>query len=498
MGLAGMAMNAAEPTPPPKRIRTAAALLFVALLFAYTYTVHGGGGWNVMTRVALLRAIVHEGRLAIDLSAHQTGDKAQYPPGTGHFYCDKPIGAQLIALPGYALAYFTAKHLGAANITALGFGASASAWVASAIPTAALAVAMFYFAMAFLPRADQALLVAVLYALGTLAFAYAMIFFGHQLAAAAGFGSLILAWISARRSSLPIAAAAGLLAGLAGVTTMPAVFIYLATLGLLAAATSGPPARKAAAAAAFLAASLPPIALQLAYNWACFESPFRFGYMFEVNPQFKHVERWVGPPRLGVLLALLFSADKGLLVFSPWLAFAFAGLLIALRRPGPQRQIAAACAFVSAAYLLLNSGYYLWTGGRCLGPRLLVDALPFMAFGLTFALPAIASSRLLKWLFGAAAAWSLAINWMCAITVSEPGPASVGRPILAAALEQLLTGKPDWPNWAMPLLGSTHASFVLNAAVLVAAIGGCFALLKPSADQAAPAPHRADKSSSAP
>jgi hypothetical protein len=220
---------------------------------------------------------------------------------------------------------------------------------------------------------------------------------------------------------------------------------------------------------AYLCASFPFVALQLAYNWACFDYPLRFGYQYEVNPEFARPEGWVSWPRPSVAGALLFSRDKGLLVFSPYLVFAAAGLFFAIRSNGVKRRLAWTCLVIFAAYFLYNCGHYMWWGGSCLGPRHLVPALPFLAFGLVFLPPHLAP--VWRVALGASGAWSVAVNWLGAATVSEPGPAIANSHVLEAGLSQLLSGGLDWPN--LGLLTGLVGSLSLLPQVLV---GGALAV----------------------
>jgi hypothetical protein len=89
----------------------------------------------------------------------------------------------------------------------------------------------------------------------------------------------------------------------------------------------------------------------------------------------------IGVPRAHGLVQVLVGY-KGLLVFSPVLVVAAAGLVLLWQR---RRAEAAVCAVVTLLFLLSNAGYFLPYGGTSPGPRFFVPALPFLALGLPFA-----------------------------------------------------------------------------------------------------------------
>ncbi len=418
-----------------------------------------------MTRLAMVRAIVHDHSLRLRPGAAAgTGDKAEYPPGSGNYYCDKPIGAQLLALPGYILGYGLSKAAGAAHVVALSIGAIVATWTASALPTLVLGLVFFALTGYFTECLTARLLCTLLYCLGTLAWPYATLFFGHQAAAAAGFCALAAAYVACLDTRKPglWTALAGALAGLAVITEVPALISYVAVAAFLGVC------RGYRRLGLYIAASLPPVALQLAYNWACFGSPLRFGYEFEASPEFARPAGWVSLPRPAVAVALLLSRDKGLLVFSPYLVFAAAGLILALRRPELlTRRLALTCLGVFLAYFLYNAGHYMWWGGSCLGPRHIVPALPFLAFGLIFLPQGL--SLVWRLLLTVTATWSVAVAWLGAATVSEPGPAIANSHVLEAGLSQLLSGTLDWPNLGL-WLGLQGSATLVPQVVLAAAL----------------------------
>jgi hypothetical protein len=122
----------------------------------------------------------------------------------------------------------------------------------------------------------------------------------------------------------------------------------------------------------FLIGTLPAFAALAADNVLHTGSPFATGYGAEAaafsNP-------------LGTGLAgLLISPGRGILLFSPFLAFSLIGFAMAWRKPGDAllRALSLGC----AAELLAYSKWHAWTGGWCFGPRFLADMMPALVFAL--------------------------------------------------------------------------------------------------------------------
>jgi hypothetical protein len=87
------------------------------------------------------------------------------------------------------------------------------------------------------------------------------------------------------------------------------------------------------------------------------------------------------------LCGTLFSPNRGLLVFSPWVAVALATLAV----PAVRHELAAhslICVLLAslAPYLLMLSKYSVWWGGHCFGPRYWTDAIPLFAILFAFGL----------------------------------------------------------------------------------------------------------------
>lgn len=447
-----------------------AALLLVA--YGYHWRVDAAVSWNVATRLGLIRAVFHDRSLQLRAAdAAVTGDKAEYPPGSGRFYCDKPVGAQVPGLAGYAVGYAVAALVSTDPGQRDRAATALATWAAAGLPTLILALFMLPLLRTLAGDLPRAVVVTLAYCLATLAFPYSTVLYGHQPAAALGMLGFIAAFAAvgargsdglAQRNPVrpALALVAGLLAGWAMVTEFPAGMVFL-IIGAYAARAGW------RTALLYLLGAIPPITLQLAYNWACFESPFRFGYMFEHRAEFSEAGSWVHLPRLDALWGLTFSPEKGLLVMSPFLLAAAWGLGSMLR-DRRWRAEGLVCAAVSAGYLLYNAGHYMWEGGYCFGPRHLVVMLPFLCTGLTFALPRMRGPA--GWLLGAALGWSALVMFAATSVLAAPPIHGVlfGGDCPREALAQLWRARLLGPNLGTALGLSPAASLVAHAAALAA------------------------------
>src|SRR5581483_4231322 len=329
------------------------ALLFVA--YAYFYQA---GGWNQNTRYALVRAITNEHTFVIDPYQLSTGDKAF---DHGHYYSDKAPGLSLTAVPIVAIARPLARALGIDSedypgIALLSYLATV---FTAGLFTAMAGVALFSLCVELGSSAAGALVAAVVFGLGTPIWTLATIFIGHAFSASL----LVLAFASACRAGdgdWRRGAMAGLCAGWATVSefpaAIPAVVIALLTLVHVWRLDR---ARRLRVVGALTIGALVPAAVLMAYQYACFGSPFHIGYASESSyVGMQQGFYGVDLPRMIRLRRILFGEYRGLLPLAPVLACAPVGLC--LSRP---RLVAVAAAVIAVYYVLLNASYAYWEGG---------------------------------------------------------------------------------------------------------------------------------------
>ena len=88
---------------------------------------------------------------------------------------------------------------------------------------------------------------------------------------------------------------------------------------------------------------------------------------------------------IGGFLGTMLSPNRGLLVFSPWVAVTLATVPFFARRADPPPILR--YLFVALIpYTLVLSKYAVWWGGHSFGPRYWTDVMPLLAIGLAYSL----------------------------------------------------------------------------------------------------------------
>ena len=413
--------------------------LALALLLCYGF-FRQSPGWNETSRYDLVRSIVESGTTRIDAYHDNTGDLSFYG---GHYYSDKAPGSSLMGVPVYGLLTVVWNAAGAGTPDR-GSAVEALAFVGSGIPTALLVLLLIRFLRPSIGEA-WATVIGLGYGLGSIAFPFATMFFGHAASAFFLFASFFMLWRwrTDRRGWQPVLA--GLLAGCAVITELPVALgvVVLAGYALWLGRDQ---------ALRFVMGGLPVAGVLLAYDWISFGDPFSVGYQFTTgfaaqNSQGILSVVWPSPARA---YALLFG-QRGLLHLAPWFVMAPLGLLH-LRRPSIRAEVVVSLA-ICIAFLGYNSGALNPFGGWTPGPRYLIPALPFAAV-----LVGLAPLRL-RWLTAALIAVSIALMFVATAT-TPAAPAALDDPLARLWLPEFvgryLTDTLAWLRWglhgAQPLL----------------------------------------------
>jgi len=356
-------------------------ILLVFLVYAYfTYAWPGYWNTNEYSRMFLTRALVDYHKFEIDeiIIFHNTQDKSFFG---GHFYTNKAPGSSFLAVPLYGIVRFLEIRfdffLSEEQLLYLIKTFTVS------LPSALFLLALFGLWGEFTKSYPLRRAFIIAYALGTIAWCYSSLFYGHQLTGICLFLAFGLIFRAKKTNSGGAhVLGAGIFCGGAFLIEYPSLLISILLFVYLVAVF-----RNLKAAFLFICGAALLGGVALFYHARCFGGPFRFPYYFETYPQFAldHSRGLAGVtwPRPGPLLKLLISPFRGIFYCSPFLIAAAAGCWRMVRNPSWRREGWLFIA-MTVVYLLFFSGFSDWEGGWSMGPRHLVPLLPFWATAIVF------------------------------------------------------------------------------------------------------------------
>lgn len=309
----------------------------------------------------------------------QMGHGAVTAPGLdGHQYVIKDIGPSLLAVPLAWLGRW------------LGMGPVPLVMLLMPLLTAISAALLYRFSARRWGRLP-ALLAALGFGLGSLAWPYAETFF-TQPAAALGLLLALIGSIEAReRGSWRWALLGGTGLGLAGLSALPAIItgplylLYLSPWDDWRQEGIGPAFKRGwPLLAAFGGSVAICVLIQAGYNMLRFGSPLETGHAINNALTGRTAALFSLRYLPAGLFGQLLSTPKGLLWYAPFSVMALPGFIRAVS--GRERQEGLLIGGQAALITLFYSLYVFWNGGVAWGPRHLTDIMPALALLTAFAL----------------------------------------------------------------------------------------------------------------
>lgn len=346
--------------------------VFLLFFILYASLAQKDFGANEGSRIALTYSMVDYTQVQIDHYIDYTY-KVDYAEYGGHFYSDKAPGSSILAIPIYLLI----KALSIKDIAAQIFLVCT---FTSGLLSALLCAMLYNLSGYFTQGKTNRIMVAASYGLGTIAFPYATMFYGHSIATFFGFASFYLLFlVKSRKVSPDILALSGALLGYSFVVEYPqAIIVFFTFLYLLTFE------RRISEILRFLLPAVTVMSIILFYNIACFGDPFilSYGKSGFFKDQFKQGLYSIKMPDMNVLNELLFKERRGLFVYSPILIFSVLGFFYSLKTK--RRAESLFCMLVAISMLLFNASLVAWDGGWSYGPRYLISSLPYLSLLLVF------------------------------------------------------------------------------------------------------------------
>ncbi len=363
-------------------------VLFLVLFLTFSYFYQGGGA-NQNARFGQMRAVAERGQLYYRGIRVPTHDSISHG---GEVYPNKAPGMSLVGvtpyflisrLEGVILNFFSEDfyHLAACYLITV---------LIAALPCALGGVVFFRLLGLFHRGIFPRLICTLGLFLGTPAFAYSTVIYGHMVSAVLSVVSFYLLYKylvlepGSGRNGLFIFLS-GLAGGWAVVTEYP-VALIVTVLSLYCLIHSF--FRNGISSfrfGYFILGLLLPAAVLLGYNYLAFDDPFYIAYFNEkAAPHAAYRQGGVlglnihAREFIKAVYQTSFGPYRGFFHLSPFLIMIFPGIVYFARKR-KRRGLLVVIGIMVVVYFLINSIYPYWYGGKALGPRHAMEILPYLA-----------------------------------------------------------------------------------------------------------------------
>jgi hypothetical protein len=349
--------------PVPSARRTA-AWLFLALFGVFALSTGGHTYSSDEEGMLAQTRALGAGRYSVEVTADNDRITPVRPGRDGQVTGVSGMGQSIVGLPFYAAGQAASHLVGDEHRDLV---VRLFVMFTNSTVTAAIAVIVFLLAAQLGASRRSSVALALVYALGTMAWSHSKTFFSEPLAALLVAVAILLAFRSAEQGRLSLAAWSGLASGAALVARVstglfpPLIAAYL--LGTVMRRFG--PRRGLISIAAYGAGAVPTLMLLGALNWWRYGSILDLGYE-KVPLDF---------PLHSGLTGLFLSPGKSIFLYAPIVLVAVLALPAAIRRRPPEVLLLLAASTADAVFF---ARFRYWHGDHAWGPRYLQIVLPLM------------------------------------------------------------------------------------------------------------------------
>jgi hypothetical protein len=380
--------------------------IFLTFFVLFSYFVQWVW-WTSNTNLDLIQAIVDENRFEINSFANNTGDRSFYK---GNYYSDKFPGLSFLTLHIYSFLKFLSSSLFfseinkninfTSHIYTSQYGSTVLVndlypniftsimhvfltTLSSSLFTA-LSVITIYKLLKYFTKNEKLIILTILsYAIGTLAWHYATVFYSHATQSFLLIFSFLLVYRYLSTKSKRFLFLSGLLSGFSltfsitsAITTLFYFYVAIKIKNII---------KPLLFIIAFVLGTLP----LFVYNYVIFSNPLNFSYLNMDPVIWPHLVGRSGfnfPPSPYIFYRLLLDPYRGLLFYHPIILFSFVGITFMFRKYLWESLLILS---VFLFFLVINASWWAWEGGTSFGARHLLPTVPFLMIPLIFSLQKI-------------------------------------------------------------------------------------------------------------